>query len=460
MQKGLLYIILLVALGCFQVNAAWYWPFGSDGESKGSSHSTGLSGKYKADTRAENEKIHPKQSEEDSVSVDKVKRLADDGNPNAQLTLGKIYFEGLVGEEKDYKKAFKYFALSAEHENPEGMYNLGICYDGGFGCKKDSAKAMMWYQRAADAGISMAQLRTATYAESQGKADLAFKYYQMMADDGDPDQMYHVALCMLNAYGTTADPAGAANYLIRAAETGHTRAQVKLADCYHQGLGVTCDYLEMTNWLMVAAHAGDPEAQAKLGMCYQMGRGVEKNPELALKWYKIGAETGFVDALYLLGCAYRDGIGTKKDEVKALESFRKAAEQGDSLSQLEMAESCRNGRGIVVDVEQALEWYRKAAEAGLGLAQARYGALLCTGTAKHEANPVEGRQWLEKALESKQPLAVVQVAMCYLNGDGVPTDRERARRILADASARGSREARAIYELYFLNGDVDSPEEK
>ena len=456
MHKGFLYIVLLLVLVCLQAGAAWYWPFGSDEEPKKPYNST--QGKYKTDTRTENEKIRPKRDDKNDVSVEKVRELADGGNPNAQLTLGKIYFEGLAGEDQNYKKAFKYFALSAEHDNPEGMYNLGICYDGGFGCKKDEAKAQQWYQRAADEGVSLAQLRAATYAESQGKADVAFKYYRMMADDGDQEQMYHVALCMLNAYGTAVDPEGAVGYLLRAAEEGHTRSQVKLADCYHQGVGVACDYREMANWLMVAAYAGDPEAQAKLGMCYQTGRGVEKNAEIALKWYKIGAETDFVDALYLLGCAYRDGIGTKKDEAKALEAFLKAAEQGDSLSQLEMAEICRNGRGMVADVEKALEWYRKAAEAGLGLAQARYGALLCTGTAKHEANAAEGQKWLDKALDGKQPLAVVQVAMCYLNGDGVAVDRDRARRILVDAAARGSKEAKAIYELYFENGTAGAEE--
>ena len=462
MSKSLPFISMLLAgLLAADAVAAWYWPFGPSKPDPPKKPEVPSTGRFINRVQDPKDKIYPKQPDHSGVSVDKVKQLADDGNPNAQLTLGKIYFDGLVGEKQDYRKAFKYFQLAAENGNPEGMYNLGVCYEGGFGLMRpDKDKAMKWYEASAEAGVSMGQRKAAAFAESHGKADIAFKYYKMLADDRDADCMYHVAVCMLNGYGTNVDPEGAVAYLLQAAESGHTRSQVRLADCYHQGTGVGRDYNEMANWLMVAAHSGDPEAQAKLGMCYQTARGVERNDELAFKWYKAGAEVDFVDALYLLGNCYRDAVGTSKDEKKALDCYRRAAEQGDSLSQLEVAEAYRNGRGVVADIEEALVWYRKAAENGLGLAQARLGALLATGTEKTAANPAEGEKWLQKALEGRQPLAVVQVALCYLNGEGVAMDREHARRILADASARGSREAQAIYELYFLNTSPAGDEKK
>ena len=105
-MRSILFLLLSASIVC---SGAWYWPFGSSKKKKAPAPSAPvtMSSKFLPTNGDASEKIHPKIAPNAGVSVEKVKELADAGNANAQLTLGRIYFEGLVGEKQDYKKAFK-----------------------------------------------------------------------------------------------------------------------------------------------------------------------------------------------------------------------------------------------------------------------------------------------------------------------------------------------------------------
>ncbi len=398
------------------------------------------------------DKLYPKiDPNNKGVSVEKVKALADNGNANAQLTMGKIYFEGLVGVKQDYRKAFRYFAKAANAGSPEGMYNVAICYHGGYGVRGgvNLDKALTWYRHAADRGVKEAQIKFAVWAESQGKAEEAFKYYKMLADAGDPNYMYQIGLCLLNGYGAPADPQGAVKYFYDAARKGNGPSQVRLADCYQKGHGVQQNFREMFTWLTLAAHDGDPEAQAKLGVCYRDGLGTVPNPETAFRWIKISADSKYPAGQYLLGNCYRNGIGTKVDERKAFENYKLAAESQDALAQMDLYDLYREGIGCKIDVDAGLTWLWKAAESGLPIAQAKLGAALAVGTDKQPANQKAAIEWLEKAQQAHDPLATVRVALCYLENNGIPVNRPKAQQLLREAMAAGSTEARHFYNFYF-----------
>ena len=181
MSKSLPFIsMLLAALLAADAVAAWYWPFGPSKPDPPKKPEVPSTGRFINRVQDPKDKIYPKQPDHSGVSVDKVKQLADDGNPNAQVTLGKIYFDGLVGEKQDFRKAFKYFQMAAENGNPEGMYNLAVCYEGGFGVlKADMAKALKWYEASAEAGVSMGQRKAAAFAEAHGRHRL-----QILQDAG------------------------------------------------------------------------------------------------------------------------------------------------------------------------------------------------------------------------------------------------------------------------------------
>ena len=73
----------------------------------------------------------------ETPSVERLEKLAKEGSSGAQLALGKLYFEGAEGVEQNHKKAAVWFQKAADQGNARGMFNLGVCYDGGLGVDKD-----------------------------------------------------------------------------------------------------------------------------------------------------------------------------------------------------------------------------------------------------------------------------------------------------------------------------------
>ena len=413
------------------------------------------SGKFRPVDSDKSTKIYPKIKPNDGISIKRIKELADNGNVNAQLSLGKIYFDGLAGEDQDYKKAFHYFAKAANQGSPDAMYNIGICYEGGFGVPRpDLEQAMYWYHHAANRGIPDAQLKSAVYAEMQGQAEESFKYYKMLADQGEPRCMNQVALFLINGYGTKPDPAAAVEYLRKSIQAGNTRAMVRLADCYQKGLGVQRNYVEMFHLLTVAAHDGDPEAQAKLGVCYRDGLGTPVNAEMAFHWFKISADAKYAAGQYLLGECYRKGLGTAANEKLAYDAYLLAAQgtedsPGDPIAQIAVADALLNGYGVVINPDAAYDWLKKASDSGLPLAIAKFALIVAKGTPAHSADAKAAKVLLERAAATHDPAALLQTALAYLKADGIPEDRDRARALLKEASTAGSPEARAVYDLYF-----------
>ena len=137
------------------------------------------SSKYRVDLSPTGSRIIDRDAQKQNtvVSIPKLETMAENGNTNAQLSLGNIYYQGRAGEEVDYDKAFDYFTMAAEGGNPEAMYNLAVCYEGGFGILfKNIDKAIEWYKKAADCNVMQAQQKLAGYYENKGEFANAFKY--------------------------------------------------------------------------------------------------------------------------------------------------------------------------------------------------------------------------------------------------------------------------------------------
>ena len=93
---------------------------------------------------------------------------AEQGNPDAQVSIAYCYIRGKHGLKKDMPKGFEYLQkcftyLCKSAESGEGriMALLGLCYSDGAGVEKDDAQAYEWYRKSAEAGdeIGMGLLR-------------------------------------------------------------------------------------------------------------------------------------------------------------------------------------------------------------------------------------------------------------------------------------------------------------
>ena len=73
----------------------------------------------------------------------------------------------------------------AERGNTEGMYNLGLMYQNGFGTEEDPESAYYWYRKAADAGDADGACMTGWCLENHyGVTDPAVEWYEKAAEGG------------------------------------------------------------------------------------------------------------------------------------------------------------------------------------------------------------------------------------------------------------------------------------
>lgn len=443
-----LIISVVLALTALPSTASWWWPFGSKKTNNDPAQ-------FYPDGQVPTE-IAPRTKEyvptkqEDGVSVEHLKKLAKSGNSNAMLTLGKIYFEGRAGEKQDYKKAYEYFLEAAQQDNPQGMFNVAICYDAGYGVTKNLDEAIRWYYKAADYGVPEAQANASNAAEQRGDYASALKYLKMLAKNGNPAAMVKVAAYLQAGLGGPIDDELAAQYLQDAALKGNRRAQVKLADCYQNGRGVTRNYEEMFSWLTLAAQDGDAEAQTKLGYCFQTGMGTVRNASQAFNWYETASEVGYAPALVYLGDCYRDGYGTPMNRDTAFKCYSQAAEQGEAVGEFSLAAAYHDGIGTIRDIKQAMHWMEQAANHGLALAQVEMGLFLSGKYQEIPADHKASKAWFAKAAEQHDPAGMYHLAVCFLSDTTAPAaDIVKGRDWLKRAADKGYEPAIRLQEKLY-----------
>jgi hypothetical protein len=77
-----------------------------------------------------------------------LKKLADRSYPDAQYFLADCYANGIgtVRGRQDFDRAFPLFVLAAKHGHPDASYRAGTCCEHGWGCRRESAKAIQYYK--------------------------------------------------------------------------------------------------------------------------------------------------------------------------------------------------------------------------------------------------------------------------------------------------------------------------
>lgn len=98
------------------------------------------------------------------------------------------------------------------------------------------------------------------------------------------------------AFARAGDYATAFVIFNRLAEQGDADGQFNLALMYLGGDGVTQSHVMATYWTKLAAEQGHAKAQHNLGSMYYDGIGVIQNFELALMWANIASESGYENA--------------------------------------------------------------------------------------------------------------------------------------------------------------------
>lgn len=191
-----------------------------------------------------------------------LKRLADRGHMPAQYFLADCYANG-IGTHKarqDFDRAFPLFVLAAKHGHPDASYRAGTCCENGWGCRRESAKAVQFYKKAAAAG--------------------------------HPGALYRLGIAQLNGeLGLSKSPKEGVKYLKRSAE--HATAEFphalhELALLHERGIDnvLFVDYEYAAELLAQAAELGYAPSAHRLGECYEYGKmGCPQDPALSIHYY-------------------------------------------------------------------------------------------------------------------------------------------------------------------------------
>jgi TPR repeat protein len=226
------------------------------------------------------------------------------------------------------------------------LFNLGICYQNGFGVPKDDTQAVKWFRKAAEQGHAMAQKNLGRcYHWGRGvQLDYgeAVKWYRKAAEQNVAEAQFELGFYYLNAWNdeysaqNVENNAEAIKWWRKAAEQNYTMAQMNLGGCYEYGQGVEKDYVEAVKWYRKVAQQNDAltsSAQTQLGDCYRRGRGVPKSIVESVRWYRIAAEQGESDAQFKLGFCYFHGKGVAQDYDEAAKWLRKSADHCDERAE-------------------------------------------------------------------------------------------------------------------------------
>ena len=136
----------------------------------------------------------------------------------------------------DYPAAFKIFVPLAEQGNPEAEYSVGVIYSNGRGLPQSYMEAAKWFHRAAEKGQSGAQYDLGVlYAKGQGVPQNfaeAAKWFRQAAEQGKAAAQYNLGFMYTQGQGVGQDFAEAAKWYRKAAEQGDMDSQNRLAALY------------------------------------------------------------------------------------------------------------------------------------------------------------------------------------------------------------------------------------
>lgn len=260
------------------------------------------------------------------------------------------------------QEAFKWFRFAAEQGHARAQYQLGECYETGYGVLPNAARSAKWHLASAQQGFPQAQEKIGRcFRDGIGVPQDHKQALLWFRQLNGPIGNIRLAECYENGYGVPQNYDEAIAQYRCAAENGAPEAQYRLGMYYFTGRRIPEDYSEAVKWFGLAANTSHAEAQCMLGQCYQSGLGVPKDEAAAFRHYRMAAIGGSVQARTHLGWCYLFGTGTTKNYGEAARLFFEAAEQGDRGAKYWLAKCYENGYGVPQDAVQACKW-RAAAE--------------------------------------------------------------------------------------------------
>ncbi|KAL8681447.1 MAG: hypothetical protein Q9186_002453 [Xanthomendoza sp. 1 TL-2023] len=280
-----------------------------------------------------------------------LQKLSDRSYPFAQYYLADGYASGLFSKGKeDYERAFPLFISASKHGHAEAGYRAALCYEFGWGTRKDTPKAAQFYRQSASKNHpgAASRLGRACLVGDMGlgiRYKEGIKWLKRAAESADfqyNNAPYELGLLHESGYGDDVflDESYAAQLFTQSADLGHMEANYRLGDAYEHGkLRCPRDPALSVHFYTGAAQKGHPLAMMALCAWYMVGAApvLEKDENESYEWAKRAAETGLPKAEYAVGYFTEMGIGCRRDPLEANVWYVRAADQGDERAKHRIA---------------------------------------------------------------------------------------------------------------------------
>lgn len=339
----------------------------------------------------------------ENKEIGELRRLAEQGDVEAQNRLGFIYKEGMgISESND--AAVRWFRKAAEQGHRYAQYSLGSMYAEGAGLPRDYVQAYALLNR-------VAVQRTDDYEQVDAFSDqlMVFLRGWMTSEQIAHAEELSKGDALLHDYGY-----------------GVPKNAAEAATWYH---------LAAEGYMKASFNEIDPDADAhyieglfSMGSMYDYGLWARENDVEAAEWYRLAAELGHAEAQYRLGHLYSSGPQDTPVDKEASEWVRRNIPDGVPFVYPVFVLS---PDVVMTDMSEAEKWFRLAAEQGHARAQYELGSWYSILSASsmsttQEADAAEAAKWFRKAAEQGLGWAQLNMGHRYADGDGVPQDYVQA----------------------------------
>ncbi len=357
------------------------------------------------------------------------------GDEAAQVELGNAYFFGGNNEiPKDYALAVTWYKKAAKQGNKSASFNVGLCYDQGYGVEKDYKQALKYYLIAQDDSMPQVYQNIAIIYQDLGKIDYAKRFYEMATKFELPKSFRRLGTIHL----AEKKYSKAFKMFKEAVRLKDSKSLVYLSDCYALGQGVELNSSEALKWLKIGAKLKDRASLEKIAFAYQTGFGVEVNLVLAQRYYNEAVKLNSKLAMIELG-----KILLNQQKIVEAEKLFKLADNINAKFYLGVIEFQRKA------FNSAFLKFEEAAKKGHSQAQYNTGHCFENGVGIGRSENMAA-YWYEKAALQNNQDAMIAIAEFYYLGIGCEKNLEKSQAFLKKAVTLGNIEAKELLEELFI----------
>ncbi|NVK20142.1 MAG: SEL1-like repeat protein [Methylocystaceae bacterium] len=385
----------------------------------------------------------------DCTNIPKLETNANQGIFQSSFDLGTCFETG-TNVEKSRETAFQHFKKAADGKLPAAMLRTGVYYlYGSGGVKKDQKLAANWISKAAETGLAEAE---AMYGELHFRGwgvrkniDEGMKWLNKAIEKNNTKALNFLAGEYFYGRNLSKDREKALSLYLKAAENGGIiQAGPSIINIYRNGEGAPKSRELADQWTLKYANHADPRRINQIAERYLNAKGRPRDGRMAISLYKISAEKGDQTAKYHLMNLYFVGFGVERNLSKARKWATVLANDPEKYGYHKPARKILNE----IDAEERGEETQSMKSAKLLKSLTRKTPPL---KLKIEAD-CSNVKLTENKAKKGDIKSLIDLSVCYTNGDGVAQSYETGFNHAKQAAKAGSPMGNYIVGVYYNLG--------